>query len=255
MRRTSSKAAPAAARSTIDWPRSEVASAGGSVEAAARGGVESQAHRPGQPHVALVDVRQQPEGHQVSSGPGRPAPATVGTGVGEVVEDRPRRSVELLEQGRAPRRPGGPAAAGAGLATTRTGRSGEPHTSASVRSRSSARSTASGEAASSVGSLSWTIAWSTASSSASSPSSARSTEAFTTIRAASCEESCGAGRREVRPRLEQRRQLLVRPAAELVGEGAWGGRGHPANSTGTAAGRPLRSLLDLRGLAGSTAWR
>ncbi len=163
------------------------------VEAAARAGVEGEAHRPGQPHVALVDVRQQPEGHEVGGGPGRPAPAAVGTGVGQVVEDRPRRTVQLLEQGadlvgrRARRQPE--------QVSRRRGRAGRgnPTPAPACALAPGPGPPRPGKPRAASGSLSWTIAWSTASSRASNPSSARSTEAFTTIRAASCEESCGAG--------------------------------------------------------------
>ena len=227
-----------------DWPRSEVASAGGSSMRRPACGVEHPAYRPGQAHVALVDVRPADRSDdQVRGRPGTPAPAAVGTGVGEVVEDRPRGTVDLAEQGHdLVVRRARPAAAASRVPRGRGGR-GSPTPVPACAAARRALSTTSAEAASRVGSLSCTIACSTASSSASSPSSARSTEALTTTRAASCDESCGAGRREIRPRVEQRRQLLVRPAAQLVGEGAWGGRGHPANSTGAGCA------------AGSSAWR
>ena len=98
MRRTSSNAAPAAALSTIAWSRSEVASGGGCVDATSCRRVEREPDRPGQPHVPLVDVREQTELDQVGGRPGCSAPAPVGAGLGEVVEDRAGRCGEPLEQ-------------------------------------------------------------------------------------------------------------------------------------------------------------
>ena len=168
---------------------------------------------------------QQAGGHQVGRRSGAAAPAAVGAGLVEVVEDRPGRRGPAPRAGAAPRRSAGPPGAAAESPTTSTGRGGEPQTSASVRAARAHRPPPRRRRRARAGSVPCTSACSTASSSASSPSSARSTDALTTTRAASCEESCGAGVGQVGACLEQRGQLLVRPAAELVGEGARGGRG------------------------------
>ena len=218
---------PATARARR-WPAREARRRG---RPAAASSVE--AHRPGQPHVPFVHRaragrappgrrsarRRRSSGRRPRSrrgGRGSPAPGRRGARAGR----RPRRPV------------GRPAAA---APRGRRGPAGRVSPRPGPGCRSRRRATLDGLWAgrrAAAGSVSWTIACSTVSSRASSPSSARSTDAFTTTRAASCEESCGAGAAEVRARLEQRGQLLVGPAAQLVGERAWGGRGHPANSTG-----------------------
>ena len=169
-----------------------------------------------------------PEATRSAVGPAPPLHRPFGTGLVEVVEDGPRRSGQLVEQAWPPRRPAGPRGRRNRSPTTSTGRRGEPQTRASDSSRSIARSTAAGVAGRSAGSVPCTSACSTVSSRASSASRARSTEVFTTTRAASCEESCGAGAARSGRASSSADSCSSGQLAELVGEGARGGRGHPA---------------------------
>ena len=194
VRRTSSNAAPAAARSTSAWPRSEVASSGG--WSTARPAAASRASRTvhGSRTCRSSTWASRPSADQVGGRPGPTAPAPVGARLGEVVEDRAGRRVDLLEQrrdlvGRGARRQPEHLADHEDGPVRRTPHQRErpqprrgprplPRPTAG-RARSGRRPGRSPGARSARGCRA--------------PSSARRTEVFTTTRAASWEESCGAG--------------------------------------------------------------
>ena len=190
VRRTSSKAAPAAARSTSGcrvprWPTPEAglpasrrtpaargAPTTGSSHAARRSGRAGRrppGRRSGRPHRSSVRSHRSRRGGRGSPG-------------------RPRQTFEQAGTSSA----GGPAGGAAGHRPRAPAAAATPRPAPATRV---ARSHGDDEvvAGRSAGSVPCTSAWSTVSSRASSVSSARSTDVFTTTRAASCEESCGAG--------------------------------------------------------------
>ena len=189
VRRTSSKAAPAAARSTSDCSRSEVASGDGLSIPSGR-----RARRTDQGKVTWRSSRRasRPWATRDAVAPGPPfqRPSTPErssfASTARSWSPRPARS-------RSTSSVGGPGGTRSSSPTTTTGRSGSPHTSASVRRRSSAACTDAGAAGSPIGGSPWTSECRTSSSRVSSWSRARRTDARTTTRAASCPESWGAG--------------------------------------------------------------
>ena len=243
MRRTSSNAAPAAARSTIAWPRSDVASAGGRSRLRPAAGVEREptvqgsrtcrsstcassprppGRRSARPPRSIDRRRRSRRGGRGSSGPARPAP----------------RAGQLTSSA------GGPGGSRSTSRTTRTGRSGEPHTSASVRT---ARGPfhASGDAASRPGRCPGR-----------SPG-ARPAPGCPARRApAAPRPSPPPARRAARSRAvpaspgraaPRAAPTAARPTSRGAGRrGCVGRSGHPTNSTGDGCGRALRSRLDLR---------
>ena len=132
----------------------------------------------------------------------------------------------------------GPRGEASTSASTVTGRSssGVPQSSASRSRRSTAPSTDAVAALTTRASPSTptgarcSAASSTARSSTDSVSSARITDGRVAHPRGQLRGVLGRRHAQVGARVEQRGELLVGPAAELVGEGARGGGGHPANS-------------------------
>ena len=99
MRRTNSNAAPAGG--TVDqrpvpaptWPALAAGRSGDPPRRRGLGVPTTAAAR-----ASFVDVREQPQRDEVGGRSGGTAPAPVGAGLGEVVEDRAGRCLELLEQ-------------------------------------------------------------------------------------------------------------------------------------------------------------
>ena len=192
VRRTNSKAAPAPARSTSDCPRSEVARVGGSSSSR-----PEAVHRDRRTLHGRVTWRSsmrasRPVATRSAVGPAAPfhrPSAPVSSRWSRMA--RARGSSPSSSSGTVST--AGPPGTRSTSRTTMTGRGGDPQTRPSVPSRSSAPRTEVSVAGIASGSVSWTSACSTARSRASSPSRARSTDALTTTRAASWDESCGAG--------------------------------------------------------------
>ena len=260
VRRTSSNAAPAAARSTSACARSEVASAGWMVELPAAGHTQPEAHGPRDRHVPVVDALEQAGGHQVGGRPGATAPSSVRAGLVEVVEDRPRRRGQLVEQ------PGH-------LVGRRTRRKAQQVTD--DEHRPSGRSPdqrqrleplhrpvdggRGGRQVRRIGALHQRLQHGQLQG----VEGVEGTE-HRRLHDHPRRQLRGVVRRrsgQVGTRVEQRGQPLVGPAPELVGEGARGGRGHPGDSTrvaicrwlrrayGTGSSRPLAARCSTTGAA------
>ena len=236
VRRTSSNAAPAAARSTSACARSEVAGSGGVSIRRPAAASSSRRTDQGSRTCRSSTCTSRPCATRSAVGPAAPLhrpSARVSARWSRIVRAGGSRRSSRPGTSSA----GGPSGSRSTSRTTRTGRSGEPQTRARVRSRPSARSTASAltPERGGVGVLHDRLEH-------------RELEGVQPVERTQHRRlhhhpgrelrgvvRCGRG--QVGARVEQRGQLLLRPAAQLVGERARGRRGHPANSTQAFAAR------------------